>query len=189
MPLLSSGFPYGESIFWQLPNLCSTLPTVNLTNWLLANGSLTEKLKSCCIDFEVTVLGERELTPLSGELPTNETVWVREVILSLDNTPWVFARTLIPSGLLQQTAVDFKRLGNNPLGQLLYSHHEFIPGKIEIGQSEKEGSIAQLASNLKQPVDSIWGRRRFFSYKQYDMIVCEFFLPKALEFINAQSNL
>ncbi|RYV03674.1 chorismate--pyruvate lyase [Shewanella sp. OPT22] len=185
MPLLNSCFPYGESILWQLPNQCSTLPSANLTSWLLANGSLTEKLKACCKEFEVTVLGEREITPLNAEFDAHDKVWVREVLLKLDNVPWVFARTLIPFPLLEQTAVDFQGLGTKPLGQLLYSHHEFIPGKIEIGKSSTYGSIAQLAISLSQPTESIWGRRRFFSYKQNEIIVCEFFLPAALEFIEA----
>ena len=188
MPLLSSGFPYGESIFWQLPAQCSTLPSSNLTNWLLANGSLTEKLKTCCNDFEVIVLGETEIQPLEGEFDDQQRVWVREVLLSLDGTPWVFARTLIPMPLLAQTAVDFQGLGTNPLGQLLYSHHEFIPGRIEVGESQIDGSIANLAKQIEQPTSSVWGRRRFFTYKNNEMIVCEFFLPAAITFISQQAT-
>ena len=187
MPLLSSGFPYGESIFWQLPAQCSTLPFPNLTNWLLANGSLTEKLKTCCNDFEVIVLGEAQLQPLAVEFDSHQQVWVREVLLALDGVPWVFARTLIPQPLLQQTAVDFQGLGTKPLGQLLYSHHEFIPGRIEVGISNTDGSISKLATSLKQPTSTVWGRRRFFNYKQNEMIVCEFFLPAAIEFIAQQA--
>ena len=187
MPLLNSSFPYGEPMSWQQPNQCSALPSANLTTWLLANGSLTEKLKACCKEFEVIVLGEREMMPLESEFNVHDTVWVREVLLKLDGIPWVFARTLIPLSLLEQTAVDFQGLGTNPLGQLLYRHHEFIPGRIEVGESSKNGTIAQLATHLSQPVESIWGRRRFFSYKQNEMIVCEFFLPAALEFIERKT--
>ncbi len=188
MSLLSSGFPFGESIFWQLPAQTLTRPSPLLTNWLLANGSLTEKLKTCCKHFDVTVLGEKEVTPFDGEFDKHKNVWVREVILSLDGVPWVYARTLIPLPLLEQTAVDFQSLGTKPLGQLLYSHHEFIPGRIEIGKSKSNGSIAQLAANINQPVNSIWGRRRFFNYKQHEMIVCEFFLPAALTFIEQSTH-
>ncbi len=188
MPSLNSGFPYGESIVWQRPARCSTLPFKNLTNWLLANGSLTEKLKTCCNEFQVIVLGETEIQPLQGEFDAHRRVWVREVLLSLDGTPWVFARTLIPPPLLTQTAVDFRGLGRSPLGQLLYSHHEFIPGRIEVGESNVNGSIAGLASALEQPASSVWGRRRFFNYKQNEMIVCEFFLPAAVNFIGRQAT-
>ncbi|RLV60789.1 chorismate lyase [Parashewanella curva] len=183
-------FPFGEPISWsEQPRLPKC--TTNLTSWLLANGSLTEKLKACCQNFEVKVLGEALLLPFAEEMPQQSKVWVREVLLCLDEIPWVFARTLIPAPLLEQTQVDFKGLGTQPLGQLLYSHHQFIPGDIQVAESLPNGAISQLAQSLGQPCQHVWGRRRFFTYKNHQMTVSEFFLPHAvaqIEILEAVPN-
>lgn len=188
MSVLHSQFPVGEPISWCTLHEGIDLLDDNLTNWLLATGSLTEKLRTCCNEFQVVVLGEAELTPLKHELDPTQTCWIREVLLLLDGVPWVFARTLIPPALLRQTQIDFKGLGSQPLGQLLFSHHEFIPGKIEIGRTSLNGKVSQLSASLQQPCDSLWGRRRFFNYKQYEMQVCEFFLPAAINYISEEST-
>ncbi|MCL1077139.1 chorismate lyase [Parashewanella spongiae] len=187
MSLPHPQFPVGEPINWSaLPEDIGRLDD-NLTKWLLATGSLTEKLKACCTEFQVEVLGEAELPSLQYESSISTTLWVREVLLLLDGVPWVFARTLIPPALLRQTQVDFKGLGTQPLGQLLFSHHEFVPGKIEIGHTALNGKVSQLSTSINQPCDSLWGRRRFFTYKQHEMQVCEFFLPAAINYMEAET--
>ncbi|WP_246029034.1 chorismate--pyruvate lyase family protein [Parashewanella tropica] len=183
-PLMSPShsFPYGEPIPWSSES-CLPDHSANLTSWLLASGSLTEKLKACCQKFDVKVLGEALLAPFEEEMPKQSKVWVREVLLCLDDIPWVFARTLIPQPLLQQTQVDFKGLGTKPLGQLLYSHHQFIPNDIEVAVSLPNGNISQLSHSLGQSCQQVWGRRRFFTYKDQQMTVSEFFLPHAVRMI------
>ncbi|MCW3172284.1 chorismate--pyruvate lyase family protein [Shewanella subflava] len=185
MNVTSNSFPYGESIQWFSPEKAATLPHTQLKGWLLANGSLTEKLKKHCTNFSVTVLGEHLLSPLVGELPSQtEPVWVREVLLNLDGTPWVFARTLIPQALLNNTHHDFIHLGNRPLGELLFTSTDIVPGKIEVAAFETCGRLAQLATSLSQPVnDTLWGRRRYFHVGRAELIVSEIFLPIAAETI------
>ncbi|UJF22209.1 chorismate--pyruvate lyase family protein [Shewanella sp. OMA3-2] len=183
MNVTSNSFPYGESILWYSPETAASLPHTPLKNWLLSNGSLTEKLKKHCNNFSVTVLGEHLLSPLLDELPSqSEPVWVREVLLSLDDVPWVFARTLIPQALLDNTLYDFINLGNRPLGELLFTHNEIVPGKIEVAAFKTCGRLAKLATSLSQSVDdTLWGRRRYFHIGTSELIVSEIFLPAAVE--------
>lgn len=188
MSVTSFSFPYGESIQWFCAQTSNNLPSSPLKDWLLAPGSLTQKLKACCNEFEVRVLGEGQLMPLAGEYPGHSSVWVREVLLCLDSTPWVFARTLIPQALLLERQADFVGLGSRPLGELLFSQDAFIPGKIEIAQFNRTSRLAQLAASLDQSVECpLWGRRRYFHLGQTDMFVSEMFLPAAVQAIECLS--
>lgn len=63
MNVTSLSFPYGESIQWFCADRTDKLPPSPLKEWLLAPGSLTKKLKTCCNQFEVKVLGEGQLAP------------------------------------------------------------------------------------------------------------------------------
>ncbi|MGB0893107.1 MAG: chorismate--pyruvate lyase family protein [Parashewanella sp.] len=186
MSLPSTRFPYGVSVNWFSTAEASALPTSNLTSWLLDNGSLTEKLKARCKEFTVIVLGEAKLAPLPNEYDSNAPLWVREVLLCLEGEPWVFARTLMPLELLTQTQVDLKGLGNRPLGELLFSHHAFIAGQIQIGQIDSQ-SLPKFGSKISAN-KHLWGRRRFFAYQQHQMIVSEFFLPAAQHYIENENS-
>ncbi|WP_394132580.1 chorismate--pyruvate lyase family protein [Shewanella maritima] len=190
MNVTSVSFPYGESIQWYSPENRHDLPENALKDWLLATGSLTEKLKRECDEFTVTVLGEHVHTPLAGECPhAQQPMWIREVLLSLDGTPWVFARTLIPQQLLDNPIHAFTKLGNRPLGELLFTSESITPGNIEVAQFETCGSLARLATSLDQPVnDTLWGRRRYFNLGAEQLIVSEIFLPAAVKQIMAKST-
>jgi len=180
MSVTRLSFPYGESVHWYSPDNITELPQSPLTNWLLSNESLTQKLRAHCDNFEVRVLGEGTLTPFDAEFPTQEQAWVREVLLCLDGVAWIFARTLIPASLLAKKQADFLTLGNRPLGELLFSSGEFTPGKIEVAHFTPCKKLAQLTHSLQQSVSQeLWGRRRYFNHKNDQLIVSETFLPAA----------
>lgn len=188
MNLTSLSFPYGESIPWFSPDKIVQLPTSPLKEWLLANGSLTKKLKGCGEVFEVKVLGEDFLPPFTGEYPEQEQVWVREVLLCVDSIPWVFARTLIPSELFSSKKTDFISLGTRSLGELLYNNDEFHQGKIELAQFGKDSQLMQLAKSLNQTATTeLWGRRRYFNFQDQQLLVSESFLPQAQQMIQQLS--
>ncbi|MCL1138317.1 chorismate--pyruvate lyase family protein [Shewanella pneumatophori] len=183
MTVTRLSFPYGESIEWFSPEQITNLPQQPFQDWLLSTCSLTKKLKKQCTHFEVKVLGEDTLAPLEQSF-TSQKMWIREVLLILDGTPWVFARTLIPGDLLEKKQQEFLGLGVRPLGELLYSADEFTPGKIEVAHFEACTKIAKLAKSLNQEVDKpLWGRRRYFQYETEQLVVSEVFLPAAQQAI------
>ncbi|QYK01341.1 chorismate--pyruvate lyase family protein [Shewanella psychrotolerans] len=188
MSVTRLSFPYGESIQWYSPDQIPQLPTSPIKDWLLASGSLTQKLKSHCSQFEVKVLGEDILNPFDSELPNQSQVWIREVLLCLDGVPWVFARTIVPSTMLAIVESNFLALGTRPLGELLFTTGEFTPGKIEIGEFTPCTSLAALISSLNQPTEqALWGRRRYFSHQEQQLIVSEIFLPTAQQQIESKN--
>lgn len=186
MSVTSFSFPFGDPIPWYSPEDSKSLPITPLKDWLLATGSLTQKLKLHCSKFEVKVLGEQLTEPFSAEFPSCKgQVWVREVLLLLDDVPWVFARTLIPQSLLEANQHGFAHLGTRPLGELLFTSTDIKPGKIEVAEFTRNCKLAQLAIKLNQnDFQTLWGRRRYFSIGQSELIVSEIFLPCAAAAIN-----
>jgi len=98
-----------------------------MKNILTYSGSLTQKLKEVAKEhFAVRVLSEEfvELSPehcLPLRLPYRQQVWCRETELLVDAEPWVQAKTYVPLETLQAEGKSILHLGENPLGELLFS--------------------------------------------------------------------
>lgn len=178
---VNSMYPYGLSVEWTRPEHFSSIQGP-MQSWLLDTGSLTERLQSLCDKFEVKVLGQSNVALDKSEslvLPDsiNKTWQIREVILSGDGQPWVFARSVLPEQMCRSTWAD---LGNQPLGQRIFNDSSFVRSGFEIGHlqqhplthrhfSKETGS----SSNQRQH----WARRSIFSRGQDSLLVAEAFLP------------
>lgn len=192
--------PYAEEITCLSINHLQQQPCPSLHAWLIAKGSLTKKLKALCQAFEVKVLAEGKQTGGIGARIKQQAVWNREVLLCLDGRPWIFARTQIPESLMQLTTADFTDLGSRPLGELLFTQDEFIPGKIDIAQFSMSSELASLATPLlntplqnrlsqKSSPAPLWGRHRYFHVGDEQLIVSEVFLPAASEWISQNETI
>lgn len=178
---LNTKFPIGIDTQWVKPEKIS-IPNACLQNWLLDTGSLTERLQSQCRDLTLTLLGQAEMTPSQEEsaklralsAQENSRWQVREILLSSQDIPWVFARSILPNALCQ---ADLAELGNKPLGKILFNDERFVRAPFEVAQI---ASGSQIHSQLS--LDShrtLWARRSTFAYKQYHMMVAEVFLPQS----------
>lgn len=180
----NAAFPYGEYVTWHLPEDLPTVPASPLRDWLLNTGSLTKKLRTCCETFEVKVLQQTKTQDKNADDHGN--FWIREVLLCLDGIPWVFARTLIPNGLMLLPDNELKNLGNRPLGELLFNNKEYQAEMLKIACFHSCPKLASFAQSLSQfSTEPLWGRKRYFYRQQYKLIVSEIFLPSAIERIMA----
>ncbi len=163
--------------------LRSTLPG-RLQPWLLDGGSLTRRLSRACMVMGgrlcVTVLEECQTLAVREEgvrlgLAASARVWRREVVLSCDDRPLVFARTLIPATQLRGHLGRLARVGNRPLGQLLFRLPAVRREPLELALLPPGSELHRRAMpGLDQ---ALWARRSIFRTPAGPLLVCEVFLP------------
>jgi len=86
-------------------------------SWLTEEGSLTERLKKEFDDVKVEVVYE-------GVYLLDKNFYVREVILKSNDSPKVFARTLVNTDDLQDAWSPIKNLGDQSLATILFNSPE-----------------------------------------------------------------
>ena len=158
---------------------------VGLSNWLLESGSLTRKVIQACGRgcFRVRLLRQSWGAPLNSErlfLGSRRGVMmlIREVELLCDETPWVFARTLIPATSLQRSVRRLTQLGERPLGAVLFSDPKVHRGDTQYARLQQRHPLFQTALEHVEAVpESLWGRRTLFTIAARPLLVNEIFLP------------
>ncbi|WP_163936462.1 chorismate lyase [Paraferrimonas sp. SM1919] len=180
MALLLPSFPCGEKLHWGEAQQHS-LPSGVFGHWLISTDSLTQRLKSLNKPFRVELLGERRIPFPRLEMMgfAEQDYWLREVVLYIDDQPWVFARTLIPEAIFNITQLGFGELGQKPLGELLYGSQSFEHGQLQFCQVPQHSEIQKISGCTRL----LWGRRRPFSCEYGTLHVAEIFLPAAMDFL------
>ena len=139
--------------------------------WLGDTGSLTQALRAIADGtFKVSVLSEQIKVPFWHEQrklhrSLHLAALVREVELSIHETPVVFARSIIPLNLVSAGQGGLKNLGGTPLGHLL-----FKDGKMRVSKRE--------FLNLQIKQNTVYARRTPYDYLDSRILVSEFFLPE-----------
>lgn len=162
-----------------------------LRNWLLNTGSLTERLQANCLRFEVEVLNQQtaEISPdevqyLYGQFgAVPQDTQVREVFLKGNDETWVFARSLLPVNFLNDEMSGLMRLGNKPLGKIIFNDPRFQRQSFQLVKCPVSG-LTQEKLGLRDNQLDLWGRRSLFSFKTYHIMVAEIFLPGSPAYAN-----
>jgi len=170
---------------WQSPAGVSL--NESLLNWLLDPSSLTTRLRKYCHQFRVEVLGQQiqscSIEESTTDIKVGEQVLVREVLLYCDDVPQVFARSLLPLKSLTGEEQQLAHLGNQSLGQVLFSKKGLIRKCIEISAFSKGTAVSKLAQQLELPNQTeLWGRRSTFMLHDKPLMVAEIFLPNAFAY-------
>lgn len=151
--------------------------------WLLSDASLTRMLQCRCPGrFDVEVLAQRMERPMLSESralgrPPREVALVRQVHLLCDGTPWVFARTVIPLPSLQDGLQRLGRLGNKPLGAVLFADPATRRSPLEVARIHPHHRLYRLRRDDQPATQPLWGRRSVFRLHGKPLLVSEFFLP------------
>lgn len=170
---------------WYAPQEVAFPPTFPLLpNWLLDPGSLTAKLKAIHSDFKVAVLFQEQQVCFPQEreflgIPKHEPTLVREVLLQSQGVPWVYARSILPLSALIKRNQGLATLGDNPLGEKLFSDINIQPGQIQVAEFKANSTAGQMNYQCHQRTCSLWGRRRLFHLQQGQILVAEVFLSPA----------
>lgn len=158
-------------------------------HWLLDPSSLTRRLQKRCHGngFNVRVISQRMELPLPGEAralgrPLREVALVRQVYLQCHETPWVFARTVVPLPSLKGGLRRLAMLDTQPLGTVLFADPQMQRGPVEVAHIGP-GQRLFRADHGKTTPDRlpIWARRSVFCLQDRPLLVSDFFLPELLE--------
>ena len=157
--------------------------------WLLDPASLTERIiHHCPRAFRVQLLSQERKRPLRDEamvlgMRLGSRAVVRQVRLVCGDTPWVYARTIIPPRTLARKFHRFTRLGTRSLGALLFADPSMERGEVEVTcLTPSERLYHLIVGDLRKKPEMIWGRRSLFRLDGEPLLVCEFFLPDIAEF-------
>ena len=112
-------------------------------------------------------------------LPDRRRALAREVLLFGVRGPLVLARSVIPQEALRGEHCALARLGNRPLGEVLFAQRGLRRAHLEfvrVAPADWRPTVAQ-EFGLDGP---LWGRRSLYQLGQVSLVVCEFFLPAVL---------
>jgi chorismate--pyruvate lyase len=154
-----------------------------LRTWLFDPRSLTRRLcRACPGAFHVQVENQCWGRPLEAErellaLALRERVLIREVLLTCHGTPWVFARSVFPRQCLRGPQRRLSRLGQQPLGRLLFGNSRMRRVTVNVQPAETDPAMQErcIAALGRAPHDA-WQRSSVFRRGEQALLVSEIFL-------------
>lgn len=155
----------------------------SLYPWLVDQRSLTRLLSEASHNqFTVKVLDEGWQLPFANEPGAAEGLaFIRQVILYCGDRPTVYARTVIPRSSLTGKLSALTRLGNRPLGAVLFTNPMYRRLNLETA-AIRPGSRLHTLAQMHTPTgkenhqQTFWGRRSIFQLYQHRLLVNEIFL-------------
>lgn len=170
---------------WR-PLVCWSTTSIpaELLPWLADPGSMTKRLRQASQQsFHVQVLkchwsqaGVTEAMRLN--LQRRQRTYIREVLLFVDEKPWVYGRTIIPLTSLVGKNGSLLSLGTRPLGELLFSDPQVTRSVFEIASLQpNEHEYNAVTEHLNIHPAELWARRSVFHLHQQPLLVTEVMLP------------
>ena len=154
-------------------------------SWLAEPGLLTDRLRACCSGKQgLTVVSEREAPLAAAESALlqapGSAAFVREVELTCDGRPWVFAQSLIPLATLARHGW-LSTLGDAALGERLAAVPDIRRGPLEFARLTPGVALFHraLRESPAAPAE-LWARRSWFAIDGFRLLVQEVFLPESL---------
>lgn len=149
--------------------------------WLFESGSLTERIKQTQKgQFSVALLQQGWDKPFTNDalvlgLGLSQRALIREVLLCVEQTPVVFARTTLPLAMVKRSQ-ELTALGNKPLGDVIFSYPSLSRDQLDLCKL-KSTQLKARVSDLCETQDTIFGRRNTYRLHHHRFVVSEFFLP------------
>ncbi|MBX3702223.1 MAG: chorismate lyase [Steroidobacteraceae bacterium] len=152
--------------------------------WLAEPGLLTERLRACCEGqpgLVVVAESEAPLAMADAALlgASGNSAFVREIELTCDGKPWVFAQTLVPQATLARHGW-LRNLGRAALGERLAAIPGLERGPLEYARLGAGDRLYHRALRGRGDAPAqLWARRSWFAIGGDRLLVQEVFLPEA----------
>jgi chorismate--pyruvate lyase len=156
-------------------------------HWLTDRGSLTRRLQQACPGFRVARLKQSLGRPNLDEcslldLFPGRLAMIREVLLLNQETPLVYAHSVIPLAGLSGPWAGLAGLGNRPLGAALFTNPRIQRQALEYQHLDRRHSLYREASrHIAEAPRTLWARRSLFALANHPILVTEVFLPATLQ--------
>lgn len=154
--------------------------------WLYNDDSLTQAMTELSQQqFSITVKNEFftdhvDETFAQSELPLeHENYFIREVILSGKNIPWLYARSIFPKRTLEGHADTLLKLGNTALGTYLFARCALNRENVKLAHIHSPNLLYQKAVEAlgDEALPALWARCSTFWLDENPLLVTEAFLP------------
>lgn len=166
----------------QLQALPQPVPYA-VQSWMFETHSLTQRLRAQFGNrVAVRILKQHWFKPFISEsrlldLPAYRYTLIREVLLHVDNTPLILARSIIPQQTIAVAHRNLAHLGTRPLGEVIFAYPNLQRRALQ---------LCQVPEDLWQPAckqtyalpQFLWGRRTVYAIPTQPMLVSEFFMPE-----------
>lgn len=152
--------------------------------WLREPGLLTDRLRACCTgQTGLSIVAEIEAPLASADAvllhAAGSAAFVREIELTCDGRPWVFAQTLIPLATLARHRW-LSSLGRAALGERLAALPALERGPLEFTRLVEGDRLYRRAlRERREPPPALWARRSWFAIDGDRLLVQEVFLPES----------
>ena len=164
--------------------------------WLQADGSLTARLIAHSRVFRVQRLHQSTPLCLADEaravgLARPGRVWEREVLLRCDDTPVVFAHTVVPMAATASDWPLFSALGERSLGSTLFYDPLVTRGELEFARL-RQGHPLLLRARAVLGVDGeavLYARRCLYRRRRGTLLVTEVFLPAVMALVRQANHI
>ncbi|WP_319244728.1 chorismate lyase [uncultured Propionivibrio sp.] len=152
-------------------------------DWLFDDGSLTARLQGRG-KFSLRVVTQR-LAPAAADeaalfgLGRRQRAWIREVVLSVDGEPLVFAHSVLPMHPRGPLTRWLARLGTRSLGSMLFRHPGFSRTPLLCQAIDRRHELHRRAVDALgvAPDTLLWARRSNFGFATQGLLVTEIFSP------------
>ena len=159
-----------------------------LTSWLTERGSITQRLIQNCADFNVRLLDQSWQRPTLTEaqalpMPPHQLALVRQVLLCCGDTPWLYARTVIPVSSFKGRNRRLLYLRNKPLGAALFQDRTLQrqPLQTVYLSTHDQPLMLEQVPDLKD--GKLIGRQSVFVLHGRPLQVSEYFLPAFMRYL------
>ena len=155
--------------------------------WLIDNGSLTARLKARYADFAVRPVLLKNAKAFTDEsallgLKASQHALIREVMLMGNNQPVVFAHSVLPKTSLRGAWNGLGRLGNKPLGAILFANLRVRRLPLEYKKLSRQHPISmRVAEHMQTSPKALWARRSMFQLNCAKILVTEVFLEQLFQ--------
>lgn len=160
--------------------------TKNTYQWLTLPNNLTETMIKTGVSFSLKLLSQLFAQPYHDEIsafhdyPTNASyAWIRKVFLEGNQTPWIFARVIIPETTYFNYEHAFRNLGHAPIGNTLLYHNPQVTRKdFEYKQITVDDALFSELKIYHQALflNDLWARRSLFMLPKGCLLITEIFL-------------